>query len=237
MPTTSSVHRGEPQPPSDPHRRPRRRVLPVLWISGGLAATALVLGVSGTLSSWTAAIITNGHDTAGATTTVALAETGPDGLGGTATCDTTTSATNTIANCSTIDKYGGDTAMSPGDSSVVDVTFTNTGSADGTFGYAPGACASTAGPGGIDLCSDGDLTVAVACSTGTSYDAASAVAALSQAATAPGSLAAVPSSGTVALAAGDAVTCEFTTTLASAAKAQDAGSAVSQPITWTLTKS
>lgn len=226
-----------------PKKATRRRAVPVLWASGAVAAAVLVLGVNGTLSSWTQAIITNNNDTAGATTSVALIESGPDGHGGTATCDTTTQADNEVATCSTINKFGGNTDMSPGDSSTVDVTFTNDGSADGTFAYAPGSCASTAGPGGIDLCqdSDSDLTVAIACSTGTSYDAANAVAELSQPARKPSSLAGLPAvttpATTVPLAVGDSITCEFTTTLDSGAKAQDAGSSVSQPITWTLTKS
>jgi len=204
-----------------------------LWGSGVLAVVVLGLGVSGTLSSWTSALITNDDNSAGATGTyVALVETD-----GTSTCDTTTSANNTDAACSTINKYGGNATMSPGDSEVVDVTFSNPGTAAGnTFGYAPGACSPTNGTGGVDLCTDGDLSVGVACSTGATFNAGALIAALGQAATAPGSLVTKTWTSAPALDAASAssITCRFTTTLAAAAPPADAGSQVAQPITWTL---
>ncbi|MFL6160366.1 MAG: hypothetical protein ACJ72D_30120 [Marmoricola sp.] len=209
-----------------------RRRRAALWGSGAAAAAVLVLGVSGTLSSWTSALITNDDNSAGATATyVALVET--DGV---STCDTTTEPDNTDAACSTINKYGGNSTMSPGDSEVVDVTFSNPGSGDGlTFSYAPGACAPTNGAGGIDLCSDGDLTVTVSCSTGTSFTIGAVVPALGQSA-APGALTTRSWTSTPALAAASAssVTCRFTTALDSSAPPVDAGSQVSQPVTWTL---
>ncbi|MFL6025085.1 MAG: hypothetical protein ACJ72O_17215 [Marmoricola sp.] len=211
-------------------KKPRRAA--ALWGSGAIAAVVLVLGVNGTLSSWTSALITNDNNSAGATSSyLALVET--DGAN---TCDTTTSPNNTIAACSSINKYGGTSTMSPGDSEVVAVTFTNPGTADGnTFSYAPGACTPTNGTGGINLCTDGDLTVAVACSTGITYNAGNAIAALGQSGT-PGTL--VSKSWTAAPALGSAsataVTCRFTTTLDASAPPVDAGSQVAQPITWTL---
>jgi len=207
--------------------------VPLVWLASIGAAVLLALGISGTLSSWTDAIITNNSNTVGAAGAVALSESS----GGTTCVDTATTSDNT-ATCSTINKYGGNAAMQPGDTSTVDVTFTDTGGADGaSFGYAPGTCTSTPGPGGVNLCTDGDLTVAVACSTGATYSAANAVAALAQGPAAPGSLTAVTDTGSPALAAGDAITCEFTTTLSAAAKASDAGSSISQPIVWTLSSS
>jgi hypothetical protein len=213
-------------------RRSRRRTA-AIWGSGAVAATVLVLGVSGTLSSWTSALITNDDNSAGATASyVALVETD-----GTNTCDTTTQPNNTDSSCSTINKYGGNSTMSPGDTEVVDVTFTNPGTGAGnTFSYAPGACAPTNGAGGVDLCTDGDLTVAVSCSTGAAYNAGALVAALGQSAVAPGSLAAKSWTSAPALAAASAsaITCRFTTTLDAASPPADAGSQVSQPVTWTL---
>ena len=209
----------------------RRRGV-ALWGSGSIAAVVLVLGVSGTLSSWTSALITNDDNSAGATASyLALVET--DGV---STCDTTTSPNNTISSCSSINKYGGNSTMSPGDSEVVDVTFTNPGTIAGnTFSYAPGTCSPTNGTGGVDLCTDGDLTVIVACSTGATYNAGAAIAALGQSA-APASL--VGKSWTSAPALDDAsataITCRFTTSLDAAAPPVDAGSQVAQPITWTL---
>jgi len=210
--------------------RPRRTA--ALWGSGAIAAVVLVLGVSGTLSSWTSALITNDDNSAGATSSfVALVET--DGV---STCDTTSSPNNTDSSCSTINKYGGNSTMSPGDSEVVDVTFTDPGTAAGnTFSYAPGACTPTNGTGGIDLCNDGDLTVTVACSTGATFNAGALIAALGQSAT-PDALVSKSWTSAPALAAASAsaVTCRFTTELDSAAPPADAGSQVAQPITWTL---
>jgi hypothetical protein len=214
-------------------RRTERRRTVALWTGGLVAAVVLVLGVSGTLSSWTSALITNTDNSAGATATyLALVETD-----GTNTCDTTTHANNTDASCSQINKYGGNTSMSPGDSEIVDVTFTNPGTGDGnTFSYAPGSCTPTNGGGGVNLCTDGDLTVAISCSTGATYSAGSVIAALSQTAAAPGSLTSKTwtSSPALAGASASAVTCRFTTTLVASASPADAGSQVTQPITWTL---
>lgn len=219
---------------ADPAERKRdRRRTAVLWGSGGLAALVLVLGVNGTLASWTSALITNDDNSAGASANyLALIET--DGV---STCDTTTSTNNTDAACSTINKYGGNATMSPGDSETVDVTFTNPGtSAGNTFSYAPGSCTPTNGTGGVDLCVDGDLTVAVACSTGATYNAGALIAALGQAAVAPASLATKSWTAAPALAAASAsaVTCRFTTTLDASAPPADSGSQVAQPVTWTL---
>ncbi len=204
-----------------------------LWGSGVFAAIALGLGVSGTLSSWTSALITNDDNSAGATGSyLALVETD-----GTSSCDTATAVNNTDASCSTINKYGGNATMSPGDSETVDVTFSNPGTAAGnSFSYAPGACSPTNGSGGVDLCADGDLTVSVGCSTGTTYNAGALIAALGQSAVAPGALVTKSWTSAPALAAASAssITCRFTTTLNAAAPPADAGSQVAQPITWSL---
>src|SRR5690242_16280659 len=210
----------------------RRRRTALVWGSSAVAALVLVLGVNRRLSSWISVMIPNDDNAAGATTSyLALVETD-----GTSTCDTTTQPNNTDAACSTINKYGGNASMSPGDSEVVDVTFTNPGTAAGnTFSYAPGTCTPTNGTGGVDLCTDGDLTVTVSCSTGASYNAGADIAALGQAA-APGSLVSKSWTSSPALdsASATAITCRFTTALDSAAPPVDAGSQVSQPITWTL---
>jgi len=41
----------------------RRSRTPLVWIGGAIAAGILILGVNGTLSSWTDAIINNIHNT------------------------------------------------------------------------------------------------------------------------------------------------------------------------------
>jgi hypothetical protein len=203
-----------------------------LYAAGALSALVVGLGASGTLSSWTEAIVTNDSNTADAADAVALKESD-----GTDACSTFTDADN-VATCSSINKYGG-ADLTPGDSRDVDVTFTNPGGAAGvTFSYAFDSCSSTPGPGAVDLCSDGDLTVAVSCSTGTTYSSAARIADLGQSASAPSGLAGkswTPSPGpALAGLEASAVTCRFTTALASDAPAASGGSQVSQPITWTL---
>jgi len=213
-------------PSSSPARHRRRRFAPLVWLGSLTALVVLALGVNGTLSSWTTAIITNSNNTAGAaSSTVVLQETGPDGTGGTATC-TTSAAANNTATCATINKYGGNTALVPGGSSSVSVTFTNTGSTTAsTFTLTPMACANGGTPVG-SLCANGDLTVAISCpgaSTPLNLPGLSPTALTSGGPYQLGSL-----------AAGASVTCTFTTTLLSTAPASDAGAGISQPLQWTL---
>lgn len=219
-----------PRNPVAPEVGRRRKA--ALWGSGVFAAVVLVLGVNGTLSSWTSALITNNNNSAGATASyLALVETD-----GSHTCDTTTSANNTDSTCSTINKYGGNSSMSPGDSVAVDVTFTNPGTGAGnTFSYAPGTCAPTNGTGGVNLCTQGDLSVTVSCSTGATYDGSALITALGQSG-APGALVTKSwtSAPALASASATAVTCRFTTTLSATSPPVDSGSQVAQPITWTL---
>src|SRR5580765_7589642 len=103
----------EPTQPSQSaqpsHRARRRRAVPLLWVSGALSAAILVLGVSGTLSSWTQAVIANDTNTAATTHAVILKE-----AQGATTCFSSASATNS-STCSTINKYGGTASpLSPG---------------------------------------------------------------------------------------------------------------------------
>lgn len=220
---------------TEPTPAKRRRSAPVLWGSGALAAVVLVLGVSGTLSSWTTAILTNGDNHVGSTGAVALQETGPDATGAAFTCTTETSADNT-ASCDQINKYGdggvADTTLQPGQSISTSVTMTNTGSGDAaTFTMTPGTCTSlyntgsrigTAPAVADDLC--GELQVAVEC-TG---DATLSVAATS--------LAAFATEHTLAtgLASGASTTCTFTVSLPADAPSRFSGQTATQPIVWTL---
>lgn len=221
------------------HQKRRRRA-PLLWGSGALAAAIIVLGVNGTLSSWTTAIIHNDNNTARAATAVALSE---SLQGATTPCQDTSTITDgsNTATCTTINKYGSagnqaTSAMSPDDSNTTDVTFENTGNGSAaTFTLTPGTCTDNAAATGVlagSLCSSGDLTVAVSCSDGGSYTAANAYTDLTWAAAAPGSQAAVTHTATIA--AGAQITCRFTTTLLSSAPTTDASMSISQPLTWTL---
>ncbi|MGC4112628.1 MAG: hypothetical protein QM747_19820 [Nocardioides sp.] len=111
----------------------------IWWWAGGLvAAVVLVLGVSGTLSSWTSAIITNDNNTTSLTEAMRLVETD-----GTVTCDTGTSDTNTVT-CSDINKYGGtSTPLAPGDAHHVTVTLTNRGTGTGDLTLSSESCQSS----------------------------------------------------------------------------------------------
>jgi hypothetical protein len=217
--------------PSDSAARGR------LWIGGAVAATVLVLGTSGTLSSWTAAVLQNDTNTAVTADAVILSESD-----GTATCASSDAPTTNSFICTTINKYGGTTTpLAPGGSRVVDVTFTNTGAADASsFALAPGACSQTptAGsgtPAAANVCTSGDLTVAVSCSPGAEYDGDFAWSDLVYTAGAPPTATATHTATGGDLDADATWTCRFTVAVVSGASVLAQGVAVSQPLTWTLT--
>lgn len=220
------------------HRLDRRRAgLPLLWVAGAAAAILLVLSTSGTLSSWAAAVITNDTNTVATATAVILKEAGPTAT----TCLSSSGAGNSYT-CSTINKYGGTAApLSPGGSQVTDVVFTNAGAAPASsFVLTTGSCsqapaAGAGSPGAADVCTNGDLTVAISCSDGATYSAGTAWADLVQAPTAPSSIPATLTHAAT-LASGASFTCRFTVALGAAADVLDQGITASQALTWTLNK-
>jgi hypothetical protein len=208
-----------------------------LWGGGIVAALVLTLGVNGTLSSWTQAVITNDNNTVTTGSAVILKETS-----GANTCLSSTSTTNQ-STCSTINKYGGTaTPLTPGTNQQVDVTFTNVGSVAGSsFVLAPAACsqAPTAGSGSppaANLCTNGDLTVTVGCSDGTTFTSGSAWTDLKFGPGSPGSFAGGSYTHTAAFAVNASATCRFTVALASGAGPTDQGITVSQVMSWTLNR-
>lgn len=210
------------------------RGFPLLWVAGFVAAALLVLSTNGTLSSWTSAIITNDSNTVATASAVILKE-----VGATATCYSSSGVGNSFT-CSTVNKYGGTASpLAPGGSQFTDVVFTNVGaSAASSFVLTTGACsqAPTAGSGtppAENLCTNGDLKVAISCSNGTSYSAGGAWTDLTQAAVAPSSITATLTH-TATLAATSSFTCHFTVSLAPGASVLDQGITVSQALTWTL---
>lgn len=216
-------------------RPPRRRAFPLIWLGSIGAAVLLVLGVSGSLAGWTAAI-TNSENNAGTTQAPILLETGPGSTGTDVTCQADASNAGTFT-CATINKYGdgglANLAMKPGDSKTTVVTLKNTStSAASVFNLGFGSCTDGtqgAASGSGSLCTDVSVfTVAVSCVDGAAANV------LTIAATKPGSLTAT-NALTGGLAAGATVTCTFTTALDSAAPISDAGLTASQPMTWTLT--
>jgi hypothetical protein len=200
----------------------RRRGAPLVWGASALAAGILVLGVTGTLSSWTSAVITNDTNTTKASDAVALSE----AQGGTVCVDTATTADNT-ATCSTINKYGGTaTTLSPGATAhTTTVTLKNTGTGAGALTLAAGTCTSSGGATGStgNLCDQ--ATVTVECPTGTTTSGPSTLNAFDAAA----------ASSVANLAAGASVVCTLSVSLPSTAPAGVSGMVASQPLVWTLT--
>jgi len=215
----------------------RRSSRATCWALGSsaVAAAILTLGVSGTFASWTSAVITNDTNTVATASAVILREVGPS-----ATCLSSSGASNSYT-CSTVNKYGGTAApLSPGGSQVTDVVFSNVGSASAsTFALTTGACSQTptAGSGtppAANVCTSGDLSVAISCSNGATYSAGSAWVDLVHAAGAPGSIPGTLTH-TATLAAGSSFTCRFTVALSASASVLAQGITASQALTWTLT--
>ncbi|MXG90669.1 hypothetical protein [Nocardioides flavescens] len=220
----------------DQTTRPRRRFLPLVWAASAVAAIVLVLGVNGTLSAWTSAIVTNSTNSVATANALILKESN-----GAADCYSSQGAANSYT-CATINKYGGTTTpFSPGDSRTFDVTFSNAGAATGsTFTLTPGTCTQTptanaaATPPVNNLCTaTGELTVAMSCSNGTTYNGAQLWSDLTYAAGPPSAL---TEKTHTALGAGPGAswTCRFTVALNANASVADQGIVVSQPLVWTL---
>ncbi|WP_310963246.1 COG1361 family protein [Nocardioides terrisoli] len=226
----------------------RRRKAPLLWAGGALGAAILVLGVNGTLSSWTSAIINNDHNSVASAKAVALVETGTqsDGTAVTTQCDTASVAdgTNTVT-CSQLNKYGGVTggtselgtaatdnitALSPGDTRDSAVTLTNDGTGTGNLTLAAGSCGHVVNDaaggdttGNYDLCTQ--ITVSVACTGDATL-----------AATTPVTLSNFNGSGfgSLSLAPGKSSACTFTVALPADTPAGFSNQLASQALTWTL---
>jgi len=204
-------------------------------VSCAAAVAILALGTSGTLSSWSQAIITNDSDTVATATAVVLQETQ-----GTATCTSSSVASNS-STCSTINTYGGISApLTPGGLQTVDVTFKNTGQANASsFVLTPDTCSQSpvAASGSVgDLCGGGDLTVAMSCSPGATYVGTSAWTDLAYDAAAPPTASKTHAAASGDLDAGQRWTCRFTVALSSGAAVTDQGITVSQALTWSLDK-
>ena len=222
-------------PDTAQHRSKRRRFIPLVWLSGVAAAGLLALGVSGTLSSWTSAQVTNQANQAGTGQALILQETGPDSTGTAATCTSSTNATN-VYTCTKINKYGdagkSNLAMVPGDSKSTAVTLTNTGGADAaTFTLAAGTCVSAyqsplTGTPAQGLCDA--LQVAVSCknslNTSTLNYGPVALSAFSTAQTITGGL-----------THGSADTCTVTVSLPASTGPVYGGQTATQDLVWTLT--
>ena len=205
---------------SDPTTKRRRRV-PLLWLSGAFAAVLLVLGVNGTLSSWTTAIINNSTNTVKAADAVVLTETD-----GTNTCVSTDNNDGSNSyTCSTINKYGGTaTPLTPGANQSVTVTMTNTGTTSGSLTLAPGTCVKSAGSASASQSICDVATVSIKCTSPSTLDTTGSPVVLSS----------FGSQTVGTLAAAASTQCTFKVTVPSNASPQIAGQVATQPLVWTL---
>jgi hypothetical protein len=159
---------------SSTERPRRRRLAPLVWLGSAAAAAVVALGVSGTLSGFTASI-DNTTNTA-ATGTLLMSETD-----GTATCYSNGTAAGVpdtnAGTCATINKFGGSTTMAPGVAGpTVTVTITNNGNINANvFTLTPDAActqtnnaATTAHGSALDLCAK--LNVKISTGVGTTGD-------------------------------------------------------------------
>ena len=122
------------------HRR-RRRLTPLIAVTGLLSAGVLALATSGVLSGFTASITNNANTVS--TGTLLMQETGQ-----TFTCLSTATAaqiTTNAANCATINKFGlANTLSVPGSSYTTPIVIKNVGTVTAnTFTLTPSGCTST----------------------------------------------------------------------------------------------
>lgn len=242
-------------------RLKRRHQAPLVWGSSVLAAGVLFLGVNGTLSTWTKAVIENGNNSVGSASAVALTETvtsqtNQSGAGSTQTagtvCDTRTQSSNTltgIAACDTINKYGGigdatasaDTGfaadadgapLSPGDSQTVVVTMKNVGNTSAPLTLDAGSCTSRTYPGAT---SAADTTTYPLCGEMQLSVSCASPATYNGAGAYSGTVTAFSGDQAIGtLAAGASTDCTFTVSLPSSASSGYASQYVTQDLTWTL---
>ncbi|NUP75239.1 MAG: hypothetical protein HOQ07_11420 [Sinomonas sp.] len=206
-----------------PVNRSRIRFRIAFAALGGVAASALLaVAMSPALAAFTASIA-NSANGAGSGT-ISLQETS-----GSAVCNSTDGGSISVnsATCTSINKYGGDMTMVPGQSVATSVTLTNTGTSPvSVFTLTPGACTQSANGtvngSATDFCSK--LQLAVVSGTTTLFSGtAEQFAARSSS----------PVALTVPLAAGASQTYTFTVTLDSAAGNTYQGLKAAQSMTWT----
>ena len=194
----------------------------VVWLSSALAAVLLALGVNGTLSDWTSAVLDHDENSASTRSTTRVLEvTGPDAAGASTTCSSAEDTDN-AASCE-INLFGKggveQTGMAPGSVNTTIVTVTNTGDTAGSLKLDASACEDGAG----SLCDK--LRITVACV------GLNPVVAVPTSLTAFGA-GSVITAGT--LAPDTPSTCTFITTLPVLATGWS-GQTVDQTVTWSLT--
>jgi hypothetical protein len=223
----------------------RRQVMPFAWAVAAISVVVLGLGMTGTLSGFTASI--NNNANSAGTGSVVMVETS-----GATTCysngSTSTTAITTNSNTCSINKLGGNLTMIPGTTSTVPVTITNAGTSPvaTAFSLTPGGCSqsSNGSPAGSDSSFCGVVDVAIWDSTDTKCIVPSS-AGSSQASCVPSSSNTLTSLGTSpidlkaitgSIAAGGARTFSIITEIdPSNANNADMNLQVGDNLTWTFT--
>jgi hypothetical protein len=222
----------------NPATRPRRTSL--LWAGGAVASIVLALGVTGTLSTWTSAIVGNGDNSAASADSVALVETQVSPAGNEITvCDTADNPGNTDV-CPGINTYGGlasplDPDSTPGgDSQSVTVNLQNDGTATGDLTLDAAACSNDASVGSTgtdltyDLCTQ--MVLDVTCTD----PGGGADHVIYTAGNVEDFVKSVPGYTIATLDATTSTQCTFTVTLPTTTPSGYASQFVSQVLTWKL---
>lgn len=212
--------------PTNNGRRHRTVAISAL-IAGGLSSVMLAFSMTPTFSAL-AASIQNTVDTAGAGTLV-MQESNSDGS---VLCNSTDggSVSTNSATCATINKYGGNLAMVPGQTVTTTLSIKNTGTVTASgFSVLGGTCTQsnngTSNGSATDLCAKYNLVVKSGSTTLYSGTAAAF------ATTSVDILGKLTSSG---VTAGTSIPITVAATLDSSVGNTYQGLKISQPITWTF---
>ena len=205
----------------------RRFSLPLV-INAGVSSLILALGMTPTFSSFTASISSD-MNSAG-TGTIVMQEMDSSG---TITCLSTDEGGLAVnaASCSTMNKYGGDMGMVPGDSVVVVTYIRNVGTvAAASFSLTPGVCLQSATgtrPGSAtDFCSRISVSI--------TSDAATIFSGTAETLGAAGTIDVLSRLGLARVEPGQQAPLTVTTTMDPAVDNSYQGLKVSQPLTWTF---
>ncbi|CCE74037.1 hypothetical protein [Clavibacter nebraskensis] len=208
----------------------RVRFAPLAIATGVAAAVLLSVSMSGTLSGFVASITNDTNTAASGSLVMQESQAGANGAP-TVTC-LSTSATSGVdsnaATCSTINKFGGSTAMMPGQTVTSVVSIKNVGTTRAsTFTLTPGAACTqikngTVNGSATDFCSKLNVVITAAGSATPVYSGTAAALAGSSAKT------------LTALAANASTDFTFAVTLDSSAGNTYQGLGASLPLTWTF---
>jgi len=199
-----------------------------LVFSAGVSSLVLALGMTPTFGAFTASI--SGDVNNAGTGTIVMQETDSSG---TITCLSTDGGGVWLnaASCSTMNRYGGDLGMRPGDSAVVVTYIRNIGTITASsFSLTPGVCVQSAtgtlSGSATDFCSK----IAVSITSGSTTIVNGTAATLGSV----GAIDVLSRLGLARVQPGLQITFTVTTTMDPTVDNSYQGLRVSQPVTWTF---